>query len=294
MLLRELLRNYNWMVIETTDSVDNCLAHMRRGQAQLVIVDDTSELPASATIRQLLMDPLALLTPMLAFTTEQHSLEVPCLRTLGMPKLVSKPLTPDKFLPGFNKLIEIWSGGFCAEIRLAASQLVKANEETGLRILTKLNDIRDAQPLVSPSLAKYYYRSGNVKTAEKVLLVAMKNAPRNMGLILALSDFYLHCAMPDVAFRLLSGARSVYGNAIALLPDLIQACLMSGRISEAIGYMRDLQARGYMQSTMNEYISKCLYAEGREAEFRKIVGRPSFEQQLDQAWNPKSTVSAAS
>src|SRR5262245_28610916 len=96
MLLRELLRGYQWTVIDSTPSVERAVALVRQGQPFLVTADDTLAAPAVKQVRYLLSDPITTCTPVLSFLLEQHKHEQAALQRMGRPGIVDKPLTPSK------------------------------------------------------------------------------------------------------------------------------------------------------------------------------------------------------
>ncbi len=296
MLLRELLRQYRWSIIETTDSVETIINCIEKREASLIIVDDATEMPASCVVRKLMASPVCLATPTLCFAAEDQTVEKIALSHLGPLAITPKPLTPDKFLPSFKELTQRWQGGYYALLRQAIDQILLGRNETGLRMLTKLNEHAGARPLVASVLAHYYRYTDNQQTAEKILLTALRDTPRHLGLIFALSDLYMSNAMPMMAFRLLNGAKTAYGSCSAILVDLVQSSLMLQRLDEAIKLLIDLHGKQYMPQNTAHILIRLLYSEGRHSEINKYVTRASIMNKLETSWNTESApvINAAS
>jgi hypothetical protein len=284
MVLRELLRNYNWTVCLTTPSIDTAISCVRSGEAIMIIVDDSPDLPASLVLRCLLADPIASMIPTLVLIAPTSRNERPAITNLGRPFVVDKPLTPNRFVPGFKSLVSVWSSGQLNLVRQAVKAFIAGNEETGLKLLTKLTAEPTTRIVVASALSNYCLRSGNIKTAEKILLTALKTAPRNLGLILALADFYLHAAMPAIALRLVRGAETTYGQVVALLVDRLQIEMMSLNFDAALKTFNDLQARNFMPNDYQSYLARILFSDGRQDLFLKTLGSNAKAEKFEQAW----------
>lgn len=299
MLLRELLRQYRWTVVETTDSVETIIRAVEKGEASLIIVDDAPEMPSTSIVRKLMISPVCIATPTLCFASEDTPSEKIALSHMGPIAITPKPLTPDKFLPSFKELVKRWEGGYYALLRQAIDQILKGRHETGLRMLTKLNEHAGARPIVASVLAHYYRYTDNQQTAEKVLLTALRDAPRHLGLIFALSDLYMSSSMPMMAFRLLAGAKTAYGSCTAILVDLVQSTMMLQNLDEAIKFLIELHNRKYMPQNTAHILIRLLYSQGRHEEISKFVSRHSVVAKLEASWNaegaqPPATPAAAS
>lgn len=271
MLLRELLRTYQWTVIDSTPSVENAVSLVRQGQAFLIIVDDTLQIASVKHIRYLLSDPVALCTPILSFLVEGHKNETTAIQRLAPIEVVEKPLTPSKFIPGFVRLVKNWEKEPLASVRRANYQVIGGNEAQGLRTLLKLTESNLVGNLCSQAFALHLRRLGRMKEAEGVLLKALKAAPRELGNIIALSDLYLNAAMPKLAYRLLNGAKQAFAQSLAVYPDLVQAALLLGHIDDAIGSLYQMHKGGFMEEETASFLARLLFAEGREAEAEKIL-----------------------
>jgi hypothetical protein len=285
MLLRELLRSYGWTVADSMPNVETAVSALKQGFAYLVIVDDTQAAPAAKAVRYLLSDPVGITTPTLAFTLETHKDEIASLSRVGRPKLVDKPLTPAKFLPGFVSLVKLWENEPFLSLRRATYAFMAANDAKCLRTLLKLAEDKDAQAIASGTLSLHLRRLGKIKEAETVLLGSLKRAPRELGTMLLLADLYLHAAKPRLAYRLLTGARNVYPNSMAVLIDSAQAAMLTGQAAEAIEHLFALVRRGYMEAEAGSHLSRLLFAEGREVDTEKILNNNKTSlKKLQDGW----------
>ncbi len=285
MLLRELLRSYNWTVIDSTPSVDRARELVRQGQAFLVITDDTLQVPSVRHVRYLLSDPLTVCTPVLTFLLEAHKNETTSLTKMGRPQIVDKPLTPSKFVPGFVQLVKTWEKEPFVSLRKANYQFLGGNDATGLRTLVKLMETGEVSALCAQSVALHLRRQGKVKEAEKVLLALLKRFPRELGPMMALADLYMHTAMPKLAYRLLIGARGSFGQSMAMMPDLVQAALMMGQIDDAISSLMLMLKAGLADDDSMQFLARLLFAEGREVEAERLLAsnRAAFKK-IQAAW----------
>ncbi len=285
MLLRELLRSYNWTVIDATASIDRAVSALRGGQAFLVITDDTIALPVVRHVRHLLSDPIAICTPVLSFLLETHKSETAALSRLGRPQIVDKPLTPSKFVPGFVQLVRNWEREPLAALRRANYQFLNGNDAVGLRALFKLLEEEATQPFAAQALAVHLRRLGKVKEAEAILLATLKKAPRDLGTMTALADLYMHAAMPKLSHRLLAGARQAYNQSHVMMPDLVQSALLMGDVDDAIGNLYIMLRGGYMEEEVAGFLARLLFAEGREAEAERVLNtNRGLLKKIQSAW----------
>lgn len=271
MLLRELLRSYHWTVIETTPVIERAVSLVTQGQVFLVICDDTPANPAVFHVRHLLSDPLTVCTPVLTFLSEPHKFETAALARMGRPMTVEKPLTPSKFIPGFVELLKAWEREPLLSLRKANYTFLKGANAQGLGMLAKLIEIDGARPFAAAALALHLRRAGRIKEAEKVLLAATKKAPKELGMIIALADLYLHAAMPKLAHRLLTSCHANYSESMAIIPDLAQACLLNGDVNEAVSHLHIMLRSDLMTEEVSSFLARLLFADGREGEAERAL-----------------------
>lgn len=291
MLLRELLRSYQWTVIDSTPSVEKAVSAVKQGLAYLIIVDDTIEVPAVTNIRYLLTDPVAAVTPVLSFLLDHHKGEQKALRHLGQPEIVDKPLTPSKFVPGFVNLVKRWETEPYLTLRRANYQFLNGNDQTGLKHLLGLKDNTIIQHLVAQALSLHMRRIGKVKEAETFMLSVLKRSPRDLGTMLSLGDLYMHAAMPSLAHRLFNGARNAFPTSLSMLPDLVQAALLKGDIDLSIRYLEEMFAKEFFPEATQSFLARLLYSEGREGDAERVLNnnRASFRR-IQIGWEQAETV----
>jgi len=285
MVLKELLRNFHWTVVQTTSSVDLAIEFVHQANATMIIVDDSNDCPAPCILRHLLWDPITAITPTLSFVSNTNRADHAAIANLGRPLIVEKPLTPNRFIPGFRTLIKVWSAGYYLAVRQAITSIVSGDEELGMRILTKLAANAKARVLIAPTISHYCRKSGNIKTAEKVLLLALKTMPRNLGLILSLADLYMHTAMPHMAARLIAGATATYGNSVSLFADGMQAQLMMQNFDGAAKLLQDILEKNHFPTEYHSYLSRLYFTEGRMAEFNKTIASSQKAEKFMAVWN---------
>ncbi len=286
MLLKELLRSYSWHVEETTHTISGALDAVRNGRAFLFIVDDTIEEPAVSTIRQLLTDPISCCTPILSFLLEHHQNEAAALSKFGNVEIVPKPLTPSKFLPGFRSLVQKWESRPYLALRMGINQHLRFGPEIGHNSMKKMLNIDSIFALVAQNMSLHYRSYGNIADAEKILLYALKKNPKDLGLTLSLGDLYMHCAMPRLAFRLFQSARQVYGDSMAVLPDLTQAALILGDFSTAVTLLTIMYRKEFKVDETLDFLTRAQFAEGRisDAEKTLAIKKAHFKKLLE-AWH---------
>ena len=160
-------------------------------------------------------------------------------------------------------------------------------------MLTAMIGIKELMPLIAPSIAKSLRGQSDAKIVEKVLLNAIREYPRNLGIILAAIDFYLHIGMPGTALKVIAAAKKNHDNPKILVPEEVQAHLMLNDVGSCIPLLRDLMEAKFMPDTANQFISRCLYAEGHIEDFMDSIGHRTANLDLyKQAWIRKSGESA--
>ena len=288
MLLRDLVRSHRWTIIESVDTIEPVILAIEKNRARLIIIDDSPEMPGSFLLRRLMKNPICMATPTLCLSSMDDKPEVNVISQVSNVSITPKPLTPDKFFPTFNELNQKWSTGFYALLRQAIAQILGGKHETGLRMLTKLNEHRGARLLVAPILAHYYQITSNFVTAEKILLATLKENPRSISLVFSMTELYVNASMPMMAYRLLTGARAHFGSAAAILTELTQVCLLLNKIDEALVHLTMLHEAGFDPQQVPLSIARLLYAEGRQSEVSKYISRNSLLQKFEQSWTPET------
>ena len=125
-----------------------------------------------------------------------------------------------------------------------------------MKVLTGLISKPELMPLLAPSIAYGIRGQSDAKVVEKVLLNAIRELPRNLGIILATIDFYLHMAMPDTALKVIEATKKNHGNPALILPEQIQAKLMLNEVSECVPLLKELVDRKFMPKTAVSRLGK--------------------------------------
>jgi len=285
MLLKELVRGYGWVIEESTESVDRAIELVKTGVAYMIIVDDSVEEPAAGTLRVLNSDLITCATPVLSFLLDLHETERDAIRHLGHNEIVEKPLTPSKFIPGFRKLIATWESQQYVALRMAIHQFMRFGPEMGHNTMKKLIGIDSILPLVAQNMSINYRNRGNLVDAEKILLHALKKSPKNLGLLLALGELYMHCAMPKMAHRLFNSARANFGDSMAILPDMIQSALSLEKFEEATAGLLNLKKRQFQEKNTADFLTRVLLANGRENEAEKqLAAKKNQFRKIKASW----------
>lgn len=285
MLLRELVRSNGWKIAESTPSMDRAIELLKTGHAFMLICDDSQQTPVTRYVRHSLTDSVSLCTPTLAFLGESHKGETRALERMGRPFIAEKPLTPSKFLPAFSGLIKAWEKDSLLALRRANYLFIDGQDAQGFKALARLMGDPSIGPLACQALALQLRNATKIKEAETLLLKSLQKAPREMGTLLALSDLYLQAAMPKVAHQLLKAARGTFANALAMLPDLIQAELMLGLVEEAIVNLSTLVKAGENDEQTLDFLARLLFAQGRDGEAEKLLAdAKAVFKRLQAAW----------
>lgn len=285
MMLRELVRGYQWKVMNSTSSTAECLEGVRTGAVSLVIVDDSQNLPAIRAIRALMLETLGVLTPVLAMMAENSKNEIQAIKQIGRPEIMEKPLTPSKFVPAFVALIRAWEREPFLSLRHAALEFLDNNGANGIRILNAQLENKETYPFAARALALRYRAAGRIKEGESILLSAFKRNPRNISLIFSLVDLYNAAAMPHLAKKFLQMARTSHISSHCMIPDMVQTAIALGQLDEAIRHLMALQHHGQIDEKSTQFLARLLWAEGREADAERILGgNKNLFKKLVQSW----------
>ena len=138
--------------------------------------------------------------------------------------------------------------------------------------------------LAAISLAHTFRSLGKLKQAETILLGALKRAPRDLGLMIAIGDFYMHASMPKLAYRFFAGARNSFPQSMAVIPDLIQTNILMGNLDDAITHLYSMYKQGYVHP-VQDYLARTLFAEGRDEEAERVMhNNKSVFARLQASW----------
>jgi hypothetical protein len=273
--LVERLKRRKWDIKLQVSTIEDAWKAMNHPEQSLIIIDDTAKMPAPYVLRNLLIHPLAYMTPIITLLREDNGKEKPGILSLTTMEIIDKPIVPAKFVDSFEWVIQRWTSGFMKELREAGNDYRMGNKSACIHALTKLAAPGESSPPASACLSLLLSEAKDFKAAERILLAAIKTAPRNLGIILPLVHLYLRNAMPELALRLLKGVTFAYGTPKILALDNIQSHLMLGQITECLPYLEDMVASDYLADSVRPILSKLLYADGHIRAFEKSIGTHS-------------------
>lgn len=287
MILKELLRNYNWRVATTTSIVQDAIEIILSGEAFIAIIDDHNENPAFSIIRQLMASPYTCTIPTLTFSSDQNVLEQPALQRMNQPEIIEKPLTPAKFIPKFQALIKLWETTPYFLLRQSVYQILTNNEEQGIKILKVLAEKESSvKHMAIQVLATYLFRiKHDPKSAEKLLLASLKQSNKNLANIMTLGDIYLHSSMPKLAQRLFLSAKNTLPNSYSIFPDIVQASVILSEMDLAVEHLMTMFNKNFMPSTALSFLSRIMVSEGKEDHAETTFGiKRSILTKIQSSW----------
>ena len=280
----QLTQKMQWKVIETTNSPKHVMQQVRNGVVNLVIVDDSVMKPSSFHVRQFITDPQMLCTPMLTFTLADRNTDAAALGRMGC-EVVTKPITPATFQPKFNELIRRWESPAHTTLRKLSYLHSRVTDAQLLPTLTKLMADAEIQHLCAQYIAIKLRRVHKFKEAEQILLSAIKKAPKQLSTVLAITDLYFQAGAPKIAYQILNSTRNTTGLSRLVVPDLAQAAIMLGRIDEAIDILQHIAKTENPDPLSIEFLSRLLYAAGRDNEAEQLLNRISRSfKKFQSAW----------
>jgi len=284
MLIREMMRSYQWTVIDTLPSISKAAAAVNEGMANLIVIDDTVESPAIGHLRYLLSNTVTVTTPCILFMRESSDEDLEAIKSMGRPAILQKPLTPSKFIPAFSNLIKLFETPDYKSLRQAGYHLRNQRSVEGFKVLLKCRENPQSTHLATQALAILLRQANKIKEAEKMLIECLR-VKRDIGTVLSLSELYMHASMPSLVHRLLLGAAKTFSDPICLYPDLMQAAIMMGRTKNAIQYLYHMRDKNFMPEATNAFLARLLYSEGREVDAEGILNNnKAIFSKLQESW----------
>jgi hypothetical protein len=294
MHLRELLRTFGWTVIDSTSRVDQALAAIKQGLAFMLIIDDDHEWPAAIKLRQVMADPIGPLVPTICFVLEAHRSDIEAVRMMGRPRLVDKPLTPSKFIPGFTDTVKTWENQPFLNLRRTGYAMMSDKSNTDIKILEKLVPMEKIGSLAAQSLALRLRATNQHKNAEQLLLQTLKSSPRDFGTMIQLADLYQNFAMPKVAQRLFTAARNAFSGTPILLPDLFQCAMALGDLQTGSDILREMQRQNLMGKLTSQFLARIHLTQGEDSEAEKVISNRITFEKIRRAWETAEALPQAS
>lgn len=280
------LQRRQWHISLKTAHMQEAFKALGAGKCSVLLVQDTPELPASFVLRAQIADPVAIITPTIVICHESHGQDQALLKEMGMPEVIESIKNPAQFIGGFEYLIRRWSVGNFRKLYQARRYLLDRKYMPFSKLMTDLKNEAELQPLVTPCTAQILMRQADYKSVEKMLLVALKEHPRSIGIIANLVDFYLRAAMPETALKLLAAARKNYGSPRILFSDQIQAHLMLNQVGPCIPLLEELIQEDYCRAQAREFLARCLFAEGYTERFERLMqSKAPLIEEYKASWN---------
>ena len=272
MFLKEVVRSIGWHVIKVTPHAREAIACVNRGEACLIVIDDSLQEPAISLVRQMMPFIAYFTTPVFAFVRDEHKFETIVLEKMGQIGIIDKPLTPSRFLPAFTRLIRQWETREYTTLRMCSYRYAELKDTQQFKgWLTKLTGLEALRHAAAAALAKVLLEEGSLREAERILLDALKRNPKNLTTVLTLGDLYLGAALPDVALRFFLSAHRSHEYSCGILPDVIQARMMLNRISEVLQDLEEMSRKHYMREQINPMLARLYLSQGRSKEAREIL-----------------------
>jgi hypothetical protein len=265
------LERRHWHIPVRTPKIQEAFKALNTGKCSILIVHDTPELPASFVLRAQIVDPVSIITPTIVVCHPSHNQEQALIKDLGQPELIESPVNPASFIGSFEWLTRRWSQGNLRKLYQARRLFLEKQFLLFSKLLTNLKAEADLQPLVTPCMAQILMRQTDFKSVEKLLLTALKEHPRNVGIIINLVEFYMRAAMPETALKILAATRKNHGNPRLLYSDQIQAHLMLNQLKDCIPLLEALVREDYCRKQAQDFLARCLYAEGHMDRFQRMV-----------------------
>ncbi len=275
-----------WTPGLVTHSPEQCLKALNSGSCSILVAHDTPEVPASFLLRAQLVDPVSIISPTLVLIDPAHQSEAAIIKDFGAPEIVNNPFNPGEFTDAFEWLLRRWQAGNLKSLISARKVYISRDFKRAAQMLTTLRSETDVQHLVTPCVAQLLMKQGQFKNVEAYLLEALKEHPRNIGLVANLSELYLRAAMPATALKVLEAARKNHGNLRPLYPDQIQAHLMLGQVAEVIPLLETLVRDNYRSRDAADFLARCLMSEGYTDRLMQHPDLVNYnEAEFQKAWN---------
>lgn len=286
MQIKNIVKLYGWDIISITSEVNEAIKSISSGKSQMLIVDDSTEKPSTYIIRHFLTDPILTATPILSFLTAAHQSNSAALSRLTPTKIISRPLIPTEFTEGFNKLVALWETQSFTALRMATNLHIQGKPREAVIALNKLKGIQHISSLAHRSLALSHLKNDHPSVAEKILLTTLKKNPRDLGSMLLLGSIYMNFAMPYLAKKIFSSAFNLFGESIAILPDLIQSLIQMGEIEEAIGLLMFMHKESALPEETKKILASLLMAKGKKLAVKTLYEQDRiFLNRISKEWN---------
>ena len=278
------LARRNWSVGLETASVTDLFSAIYRGKVDGIIFKDSQALPVSLLLRYQIADPIAILMPTLAIYDQEHERDQNSLRTLGEPTLISSSANTVSFISEFEWMVRKWQTGAFNKLGRARMNIVSGKVQVGLKAINALMEHSELCSLVVICLAKYLRKQKNIIAAEKILLTALKNSSKGLGVVLSLVDLYLSTGMPDTALHFLKSAKARFGYSKAILIDFIQAYVLINEPQKILEVAEVARKENFLPEVLSQFVARLYYAGGNVSLLRELpdlqkINADAFEKE---------------
>jgi len=288
-VIKDLMQRVGWTVTVQAKNIQEVFQSLLSGQANLIVIDDHQDAPSTLAVRDIIAHPLGAITPMLVFLLDKNKKEHLPISNLAPLRVGPKPLTPTSFFNAFQSLIRLWEQQEMVALRLGWAKAVKTDPPSNIAIFSRLMEIPSLRTLVSRPLALTYFKLGQVKEAEKILLTAIKEKPTDLGLVMTISHVYGNSAMEKLANRILKSAYVKNQDSNILIPDILQTAMLMGDYQQCINLLNTLINREFMPSYTSHILGRVLYGAGLHKQSAFILGnQDQIFRKIEAQWKQPS------
>lgn len=287
--ITERFERRKWAISRATASVEAAIQEITSRRASFLIVDDHPDLPSPYVLRQLLNYKVAFFTPTMILSQYKDGKEKSCFSSLFPLQVLEKPIVPSRFIDSFEYMLFQWSNGDLAEMYAAGQHFLKGNVQNCVRSLAKLIANREISGQATACLSLFLRENRDFKTAEKILLSALKQHSKHMGVLLSLVDLYLKAAMPFMAQRLLQSGNAAYGQPLTLAIDTVQTHILLNDLNGCVPILEKMIASDFLPDLSRQILARILFAEGLQEKLQAhLTNQPSILAKLQFSWSSKA------
>ncbi|MCX6129664.1 MAG: hypothetical protein NTX25_11460 [Proteobacteria bacterium] len=284
-LVRLERRNCNFPV--KTTKISEAFKALSSGRCSILIIHDTKDLPASFALRAQIAEPFAIITPTIVLLHPEHRAEATSLRNIGDPEILEYSANPAEFISAFERMMRRWNQGPLKQLAHARKLYLDREFLPFSQLIVSLRQVPELQPLVTPCMAQILLKQMDFEKVEKMLLAALKEHPRNIGIIISLVEFYLRATMPETALKIIAASHRHHDIHRLLFADQIQAHLMLNQVKECLPILEALIKEDYCGKQATEFLARCLFAEGFKVKFEKMAAKlaPKLINEFENRWH---------
>lgn len=269
--------------------------HLSRQSFQLIIADDTKTCSSIATLLHLNESPFALATPAIPILLESRNSEFSFLQKYGYPVVLPRTAPIGTVENAIRKNEQIWSTVEYRKLHQIAAigGFESATEQKQIfEILVPLLKNELMNSVAARILARIQCRLGKIKEAEKILLAAVRNQPKNPANLIALATYYIKFSRSALAVQLLQRGMITHGPSAMFKYPLCQAFIVLGQYGEAITILKMLRRDEFQVQEVGLALAKLHLATGDRDEAEKYLATISELRGID-LWQEDETFQVA-